>query len=110
MCQAFDIRFYDLSRDPIICPSCGVRYVPEAPEMHAGMFTDKTGWRRKAFKRPDPEPDAADTAANDNVTEGANEDAPDPVSDEDVVLDEQEQDEADVTAFVDHHDAEPNER
>jgi hypothetical protein len=44
--------------------------------------------------------------ANDNATE----EAPGPVSDEDVVLDEQEQDEADVTAFVDHRDAEPNER
>ena len=113
VCQACDIRFYDLSRDPIVCPSCGVRYVPEAPqapEVHAGPFTDKTGWRRKAFKRPDPEPDEADTAANDNATEGASEESAGPVSDEDVVLDEQEQDEADVTAFVDHRDAEPNER
>jgi hypothetical protein len=74
------------------------------------MFTDNTGWRRKAFKHPDPVPDAADTAANDNVTEGANEETSGPVSDQDVVLDEQEQDEADVTAFVDHRDAEPNER
>jgi hypothetical protein len=74
--------------------------------MHSGPFTDKTGWRRKAFKRPDPEPDEADSAANDNGSE----ETPGPVSDEDVVLDEQEQDEADVTAFVDHRDAEPNER
>ena len=113
VCQACDIRFYDLSRDPIVCPSCGVRYVPEVPqasEAQAGMFTDKTGWRRKAFRRSDPEPDAADTAANDNVTEGASEETPGLVSDQDVVLDEQEQDEADVTAFVDHRDAEPNER
>jgi uncharacterized protein (TIGR02300 family) len=113
VCQACDIRFYDLSRDPIVCPSCGVRYVPEVPqasEAQAGMFTDKTGWRRKAFRRSDPEPDAADTAANDNVTEGANEETPGLVSDQDVVLDEQEQDEADATAFVDRRDAEPNER
>jgi hypothetical protein len=74
--------------------------------MHSGPFTDKTGWRRKAFRRLDPEPDPGDTAANDNPTE----EAPGQVSDEDVVLDEQEQDEADVTAFVDHRDAEPNER
>lgn len=113
VCQACDIRFYDLSRDPIVCPSCGVRNVPEAPqapEAHAGPFTDKTGWRRKAFKRPDPEPDEADTVANDNATEGASEESAAPVSDQDVVLDEQEQDEADATAFVDRRDAEPNER
>jgi uncharacterized protein (TIGR02300 family) len=113
VCQACDVRFYDLSRDPIVCPSCGARCVPAVPqasEAQPGMFTDKTGWRRKAFRRSDPEPDAADTAANDNVTEGANEETSGPVSDQDVVLDEQEQDEADVTAFVDHRDAEPNER
>jgi hypothetical protein len=44
------------------------------------------------------------------VTEGANEETPGLVSDQDVVLDEQEQDEADATAFVDRRDAEPNER
>jgi uncharacterized protein (TIGR02300 family) len=113
VCQACATRFYDLSRESIVCPSCGVRYVPEAPqvaEAHAGIFTDKTGWRRKAFTRPEPDPDEADTAANDNVTEGGNEETPGPVSHEDVVLDEQEQDEADVTAFVDHRNGEPNER
>jgi hypothetical protein len=86
------------------------RVAQQVPEPHSGTFTDKTGWRRKAFKRPDPEPDEADSTANDNVTEGASEETPGPVSDDDVVLDEQEQDEADVTAFVDHRDAEPNER
>src|SRR5262245_28398181 len=60
VCQACDTRFYDLSRDPIVCPSCGVhfeRVAQQVPEPHSGTFTDKTGWRRKAFKRPDPEPD-----------------------------------------------------
>jgi hypothetical protein len=61
----------------------------------------------QGFQAPNPEPDPADAPANDNATE----EAPGPVSDEeDVVLDEQEPDEADVTAFVDHRDAEPNER
>jgi uncharacterized protein (TIGR02300 family) len=110
VCQACAARFYDLSREPIVCPSCGAQYVPAAPlvpEAHAGPSTNKTGWRRKAFKRPAPEPDAAADAA---VKDNASEEAPSPVSDEDVVLDEQEPDEADVTGFVDHRDAEPNER
>jgi hypothetical protein len=76
-------------------------------ESHTGPFTDKTGWRRKPFTRPEPEPDAEDTPANDNAVE----EEPGPASDEEeIVLDEQEADEADVTAFVDHRDAEPNER
>lgn len=86
---------------------CGAHYeraaLPAPEAQQAGSFTDKTGWRRKAFRRPDPEPDAADTAANDNATE----EEPSSGSDEDVVLDEQEQDEADVTTWVDHRDAEP---
>jgi len=82
------------------------RVAQQVPETHSGPFTEKTGWRRKAFKRPDPEPDPGDTAANDNATE----EAPGPVSDEDVVLDEQEPDEGDVAALVDHRDTEPNER
>ena len=109
VCQACDTRFYDLSRDPIVCPSCGVhfeRVAQQVPETHSGPFTEKTGWRRKAFKRPDPEPDPGDTAANDNATE----EAPGPVSDEDVVLDEQEPDEGDVAALVDHRATEPNAR
>jgi uncharacterized protein (TIGR02300 family) len=114
VCQACDTRFYDLLRDPIVCPSCGVRYVsevPQASEAPAGTFTDKTGWRRKAFKRPEPDPDEADIAANDNATEGASEETPPgPDSDDDLVLDEQEQGEADVTAFVDHRNGQPNER
>jgi uncharacterized protein (TIGR02300 family) len=109
VCQACAVRFYDLSREPIVCPSCGAHYERAAqsvPETQAGPFTDKTGWRRKAFSRPAPEPDPADTASNDNATE----ETPGPASDEDVVLDEQEPDEADVTAFVDRRDADANER
>ena len=30
VCQSCDIRFYDLLRDPIICPSCGTKFDPES--------------------------------------------------------------------------------
>jgi uncharacterized protein (TIGR02300 family) len=109
VCQACAVSFYDLSREPIVCPSCGTQHVPAAPqvaEAHVGTPTGKTGWRRKAFRPPEPEPDAVDPVTNDTATE----EAPGPVPDEDGVLDEHEPDEADVSALVDHRDAEPNER
>ena len=30
VCQGCETRFYDLKRDPIICPSCGATFDPEA--------------------------------------------------------------------------------
>ena len=28
VCQSCEVRFYDLRRDPIICPSCGTKFDP----------------------------------------------------------------------------------
>ena len=30
VCQSCEVRFYDLRRDPIICPSCGTKFDPES--------------------------------------------------------------------------------
>ena len=30
VCQSCDVRFYDLRRDPIVCPSCGTKFDPES--------------------------------------------------------------------------------
>jgi len=102
VCHACAGRFYDLSRAPIVCPSCGAQYVPDAPPMAAeagtrsARFTDKTGWRGRGFKPPDPEPDVAPEAAS---AEDANEEALVPAPSDDVVL-EEEADEADISGLV----------
>lgn len=112
VCHACEVRFYDLLRDPIVCPSCGVQHVPAAPHMvevgtRAAPFAGKTGWRGKGgFKRPDPEPDLAPEVA---ATEDGSEQAIGPTPNEDVLL-EQEPDEEDVSGLVDHHVPEPKER
>jgi uncharacterized protein (TIGR02300 family) len=101
VCQACAVRFYDLSREPIVCPSCGAQYVPDARPMapeagaRAARFTDKTGWRGRSFKPPDPEPDAPEVAAADD----ANEEPLIPAPNDDVVL-EEESDEADISGLV----------
>ena len=112
VCQACAVRFYDLSREPIVCPSCGAHCVPDAVPMLAeagartARFTDKTGWRGRGFKRPDPEPDAALEVA---APEDATEEALIPVPNEDAVL-EEEPDEGDIAGLLDRHEAEPKER
>ena len=110
VCDACAARFYDLSREPIVCPSCGVHYVPDAPPVAAeagarsARFTDKTGWRGRSLKHP--EPDVAPEAVAS--TEDANEEALIPAPSEDVVLDE-ESDEADIPGLLGHHEADPKE-
>jgi uncharacterized protein (TIGR02300 family) len=102
LCHACAARFYDLLRAPIVCPSCGAQHVPGAGPIAAeagtrsARFTDKTGWRGRSFKPPDPEPDAAPEAAS---AEDADEEAHSPAPNDDVVL-EEEPDEADISGFV----------
>src|SRR5512145_3126416 len=112
VCQARAARFYDLSRDPIVCPSCGAHYVPDALPMapdagtRAARFADKTGWRGRTFKLPDPEPDAAPEVAS---AEAANEESPMPTPNDDAVH-EEEPDEADISGLHDNHEPDPKER
>jgi uncharacterized protein (TIGR02300 family) len=111
VCPACAARFYDLIRDPIVCPSCGVHYVPDAspaPEAgtRAARFTDKTGWRGRGFRPADAEPDVA---ADAPAVEDATEETLIPGPNEDAVL-EDEPDEADISGLLDHHESEPKER
>jgi uncharacterized protein (TIGR02300 family) len=112
VCQACAVRFYDLARQPIVCPSCGAHYVPVAAAMiadagtRAARFTDKTGWRGRSFARPGPEPDTPVEVA---APEDPSEEAPIPIANEDAVL-EEETDETDMTGLLDHHEEEPKER
>jgi uncharacterized protein (TIGR02300 family) len=111
VCNACATRFYDLSRDPIVCPSCGALHAPDAPPAapeagaRAARLADKTGWRGRDFKLPEPEPDGAPEAV---VAGDGTEEALAPGPSEDVVLDE-EPEEADLSGLVGHHDAEPKE-
>jgi uncharacterized protein (TIGR02300 family) len=113
VCAACAARFYDLTREPIVCPSCGAHYVADAPPTpeagaRAARFTDKTGWRGRSFKPADTEPDAA-ADADDPAAEDATEEALVPGPNEDAVL-EDESDEADISGLLDHHESEPKER
>jgi uncharacterized protein (TIGR02300 family) len=111
VCQACATRFYDLAQDPIVCPSCGAHHVPEAPALaatRAAGFTDKTSWRGRRFKPADPlsEADAA-PEAEPEVAPSLSTDQEAPAPNDDVVLDE---DEADISDLLGHHEPDSKER
>lgn len=118
-CQECEVRFYDLMRDPIVCPACGVQHTPVArPLMDAGRRAapaGKTGWRQ-SVKRPIPvlpevvaedavQPEAAVADELDVPTEEAAAAAPE----DDIVLD-QDADESDVSDLVEHEVEDPKDR
>jgi uncharacterized protein (TIGR02300 family) len=119
VCDACQVRFYDLLRDPIVCPSCGAQQTPmvqHAVEVgRRAPAAGKTGWRQH-IKKPSPMlPDAdaeiavrREDAAGEEL-ETATEDAAEAVADDDIVL-EHEPDDADVSGLVDHDVEEPKER
>jgi uncharacterized protein (TIGR02300 family) len=103
VCTTCEARFYDLARNPIVCPSCGAHYTPAAQpviEARSAPFIAKTGSRSRPFKRPEApvaKPELASQAMDvgDAVDESASAGLED-----DVVL-EQEQDDAEVSGLTD---------
>jgi uncharacterized protein (TIGR02300 family) len=124
MCQGCEVRFYDLSRDPIVCPACGVQYalaatpVAEPGARKAPFASKKGGGDRAEIKRPDAvraEPKTKVMAESESeVLEEDADAAPEveaPDEDDSVLEDtvlEPDVDEPDVSGLVDHVD-EPKE-
>jgi uncharacterized protein (TIGR02300 family) len=118
LCHACAVRFYDLARDPIVCPACGEQHTPIAQPLasqgtRAASLAGKTSWRGKAFKRPDaalPEPQLpdADAVASEPAATEEVEGAADVVLDDDTVL-EQDADEGDVSGLIGLEVEEPKE-
>jgi len=113
-CQTCETRFYDLAREPIVCPSCGAQYTAVArPTVSAARVaspTGKTGWRSKALRHPKPPlpmSDPEETAPE--VPQDAAEETPSTVPEDDLVL-EQEPDDPNVTDLIGHDIDEPKER
>jgi uncharacterized protein (TIGR02300 family) len=117
VCETCAVRFYDLARDPIVCPSCGAHYTP-APQpaiqsgAHVTSFTGKTGWRSRAFKRPEPALPAADPEHSLTSEAPADQDTTDETvsagPEDDVVL-EHEQDDVEISELTDHDVADAKE-
>lgn len=98
-CQSEDCgsRFYDLNRNPIVCPICGSIY-----EIASGpvgvLFKDDEKPARKAKKEVAKEDDVVDVA-DEEIAEIADDDAAEAEAD-DTFLEEEAEDGGDVTNIV----------
>ena len=129
-CPACEVRFYDLAREVIVCPSCGAPYTPAVrsivePAARTVPLTGKAGWPGKRVKTPGPTPGAdpersvsaevatseeqrEETESAESVTEET-ESATEIIADDAIVL-EQEPDDSDVSGMVDHDVEDPEEQ
>ena len=115
-CQACEVRFYDLARSPIVCPSCGAHFTPAAaPVVHSSAppaFSSKTRWRSQPLKRAQPILPVSDpnsSEPSDPLIEEEAEEMASVDSEDSVVLD-QEQDEEGTSGLVDRDAMDAEER
>ena len=105
-CQACAAKFFDLNREPIVCPKCGTVFQGVGVSVRA---------ERAAAKGEESEDDQTNSAGVEMVSldevEAAEEKAADPVADDieveddesadDAFLEEEEADEDDVSSLID---------
>jgi uncharacterized protein (TIGR02300 family) len=102
VCRSCGARFYDLAREPIVCPLCRAEYalVAEpvvAARTRAAAFTSKTGWRGRGVQRAKPVlPVHAPEARAAETPEDTTEPVLDVVPQDNVVLEQELDDGADV--------------
>ncbi len=107
-CQSCGTRFYDLQRDPIICPKCATVYDPDAvSRTRRGRTTAAAA--KPAPRAPVPElaETPADTAAPE-LEEAEIEIAEEETEGEDVIEDTEDlpEDDNDVTEVIENVDEE----
>jgi uncharacterized protein (TIGR02300 family) len=107
VCPECEVRFYDLGRETIFCPSCGASYTPPSrpdadPGVRAAHLGGTTGWRGRNVRPPRPTPETNAAGPSPEVT--AQDEESEPVTeidaDADLVL-EQEPEDGDVSGLVD---------
>lgn len=92
-------RFYDLNRNPIICPICGSKYAIAHSPVGAAALADEKAQRK--VKKPEFEPAEAAADAEDALVDVDAEEADDAGADEaDETFLEEEEDEGNVSDIV----------
>jgi uncharacterized protein (TIGR02300 family) len=113
-------RFYDLNRDPIICPICQSTYALAASaaalSVAAPAAADEKAARKPAKKpafvaEPAAKPDAAPVAEGDDILPAieGEEDEASASEDDETFLEEEEEDGADMSNIIGGPVAEPDE-
>jgi uncharacterized protein (TIGR02300 family) len=102
-CQNSDCgsRFYDLNRDPIVCPICEARYaIAHAP---AGAVIPEEPKPKEVKRLPEEEADTEEKAATEEgelADIETDETIPDEDDDSDAFLEAEEEDEGNVTDII----------
>lgn len=97
-------RFYDLNRDPIICPICDSKYViASSPAALAALQAEERAARARP-KKPTFEPEADSTAeapaeGDEALVDAEGDDTPDAADDE-TFLEEEEEDGGDMSNII----------
>lgn len=100
-------RFYDLNRDPIVCPICQSAYKVDAPPAEAVAATSTQETR--APKRPAPEPEALMEGDEDALPAIEGEDEAVAGEEDETFLEPEEEDGSDMTNIIGGPVAEPDE-
>lgn len=75
ICQSCSEPFYDLQRDPIVCPKCGSTFDPEA----VLKSRRSRGVEEEVVEKPKPEADEADLEVDSDDEEAVTDDEDDEI-------------------------------
>ena len=101
-CLHCGAKFYDLNRDPIVCPKCGEIF--EIIDPHASSAASDDGELDVMVGSPEIvslDDVAAAESLNDPLKDDIDLDVDDAVGDDDTFLEDEEEGDEDVTDFID---------
>lgn len=103
-CPSCHTRFYDLGKEEIVCPNCGVTFVPEQLlPSKADQAVSKPRVVAEPAPAPEPEPDAikadVDDAGDDDIADVEDVAEDTELADDDEFLEEVEED-AEVSDLI----------
>jgi uncharacterized protein (TIGR02300 family) len=110
-------RFYDLNRDPVLCPICGAEYALAAAPLAVGgpapIAAEKkarAGMKKSTYPVEGIKPPDAPEAEGDEVLADVEEDTePTAAEDDETFLEEEEEDGSDMSNIIGGPVAEPDE-
>jgi uncharacterized protein (TIGR02300 family) len=107
-------RFYDLNRDPIICPICQSTYAIVASPVAMAAAAPMAETARRAAKKPAYDvagikPDDVPEAEGDELAVVEGDDEPATSDDDETFLEEEEEDGSDMSNIIGGPVAEPDE-
>ena len=104
-CQACGAKFFDLNKDPIVCPKCGTVFQGAALRARVASKEDEEDTEMVAPAGVDvvslDEVEAGEEKAAETVVEDIDVEDDDAAVEDDTFLEEEEEDEDDVTNLID---------